>query len=143
LRNVLKSRSVRLIARYVLLPIVAGGLASLAVWAVAVTRPEAANGPLLFMFVMGAVLVGWIAAAVSDKGPIVRRVLLPWAPCAPILAIMIVVMLMPVHDNWEADGNGLALLAYFAMLQLAAALAAIGSVAAMVYHPGESPPRSA
>lgn len=130
---------VRVITRYVVAPVLAGALAALVASGVAAARPDADVGLMPLLGVAGAVLIAWIVAAVADRGPIVRRVLLPWAPCVLIIVIMIVVMLRPVHDNWDRDGQGLALLAYFAVLQLAAVLAMIGSAVAMAYHPGESP----
>jgi len=128
------------ITRYVVAPVLAGVLAALVASGVAAARPAVDIGLMPLLGVAGAVLVTWIVAAVSDRGPIVRRVLLPWAPCALILVFVIVMMLRPAHDSWDRDGQGLALLAYFAVLQLAAVLAMIGSAVAMAYHPREAPP---
>ena len=138
LAAVLKSPWVRVIARYVLGPILAGLMAALLASRLEAAFPRADIGFTLAMLTPGGALAAWVVAVVSDRRRQAWRIWGPWAPCAPLLLLLIFVMKIS-GDVWPRDDTGFAMLVCFAVLQLAAVLAVLGSVAALVYRPGQRP----
>lgn len=134
MKAIFKSRWLRVVGRYVLAPIVVGAVATMLESILGAAYPRTDIGFELFLLVPVSVLVAWIAVAVTDRIRLIWRVLLPWAPCAPLLVLLMVSMLRP-RAPW--DDTGFDLLLYGGVLLFAVVLAVIGSVVALVWGRGE------
>ena len=134
MKAIFKSRWLRVVGRYVLAPIVVGAVATMLESILGAAYPRTDIGFELFLLVPVSVLVAWIAVAVTDRIRLIWRVLLPWAPCAPLLVLLMVSMLRP-RAPW--DDTGFDLLLYGGVLRFAVVLAVIGSVVALVWGRGE------
>ena len=135
MKAIFKSRWLRVVGRYVLAPIVVGAVATMLESILGAAYPRTDIGFELFLLVPVSVLVAWIAVAVTDRIRLIWRVLLPWAPCAPLLVLLIVSM----QPQWRdpRDDTGFDLMLYGVVLLFAVVLAVIGSVVALVWGRGE------
>jgi hypothetical protein len=83
----------------------------------------------------------WIVFAVLDRRRTIWRLLLTWAPPAPIVMMLVNIELNPSKDPWELDGQALAGSILMVILMGMAFLCVLGSLAVFVHRPDRADPQ--